>query len=64
MMSLMYVLIGLAMVIGLIMHFLGDIIVPVLTVSAIAAVLIVIFRSVFKEDDSDGEELKEKTKDP
>ena len=61
MMSRMYVLIGLAMIIGLIMHFLGDIIVPVLIVSAVTAVLIVIFQSVFKEDDSGGEDLKEKT---
>ena len=63
-MSCMYTLIGLAMVIGLIMHFLGDIIVPVLIVSAITAVLIVIFQSVFKEDDSDEEELKENNKGP
>ena len=59
----MYTLIGVLFLFGLILSLI-KICMPILVICVITAVLIVVFQSVFKEDDSDGEELKEKTKDP
>ena len=59
----MYGLLGILLLFGIILSLI-KIFMPFIIISIIVGVLIAICQSVFKEDDSDEEELKEKEQGP